>query len=141
MRGSPLLRTILVLIVLILAAVPVWKLTRPAIVAVVAEDSTPASKAGVRIGLTFANAPLDFQLLHLGKVIWEGKSPGATASKDFEMEFPKEGIDLEIKAGWPSGTTISAVRVTVTVGNGTALERSAWGTGSVDEVLTFREPE
>ena len=55
------------------------------------------------------------------------------------MEFPKEGIDLEIKAQWPSGTDVSAVRVAITQGNQESIEKSAWGRATLDEVLTFHE--
>ena len=105
--------------------------------------SEPATKAPVHIALTFAHAPADFQVMYLGKVIWpgwEGKQPGETAQKDFSMEFPKEGIDLEIKAEWPPGTPATAVRVAVTHGYGTT-EQTAWGKDSVDTVLTFTDPE
>ena len=141
MRGSPLLRTLVVLLILLGTAVPLWKLTHKTEAAAAIEDSTPAAKSNIHIELTFSRAPAEFQLLHLGKVIWEAKSPGETVRKDFALEFPKEGIDLEIKAAWPPGAAASAVRVSVTPGNGNAIEKSAWGAVSVDEVLTFRDSE
>jgi len=141
MRGAPLLRAVLVIIVLLLAAIPVWKLTHQA-VASTESPGTPASTAESPVGieLTFAHAPADFQVLHLGKVIWEGRQPGETMKKDFAMEFPKEGIDLEIKADWLPGTPPTAVRVTVTHGYGTT-DQTAWGKDNVDAVLTFKDPQ
>jgi hypothetical protein len=140
MRGSPLVRAILIISILLLAIFPLWKLTHK-VEALPAVDSTPAPKASVHIALTFAHAPSGFQLLHLGKVIWEAKSPGESAQKEFPMEFPKEGIDLEIKATWPVSSPLTAVRVSVTPGNGGAIEKTAWGNGGLDEVLTFRESD
>lgn len=140
MRGSPLLRATLIIAILLLALFPLWKLTHKA-GAVSAPDAAPASKASVHVELTFAHAPLEFQLLHLGKVIWEAKPPGEPTQKDFEMEFPKEGIDLEIKATWPDAAPITAVRVSVTPGNGDPIEKTAWSKGSMEEVLTFRESD
>jgi hypothetical protein len=139
MRGSPLLRTFVVLFILILAAFPIWKLTHKAERVAVAEQEVSGAKRSVRVELAFAPAPAEFQLLHLGKIIWEAKSPGETAEKEFEMEFPKEGIDLEIKSAWASGASNGAVRVSVTPGDAGTIEKTAWGTGSVDEVLTFCE--
>lgn len=141
MRGAPLLRAVLVIIVLLLAAIPVWKLTHQTVEAsTVSEATAPAAESPVGIELTFAHPPLDFQVLHLGKVIWEGKQPGETVRKDFAMEFPKEGIDLEIKADWLPGTPLTAMRMTVTHGYG-STEQTAWGKDNVDAVLTFKDPE
>jgi len=141
MRGSPLLRTVIVILILILASIPIWKLTHKAKAVVAAPEAVHAAKTGVRVDLSFVRSPLEFQLLHLGKVIWEEKSPPEMIGKNFEMEFPKEGVDLEIKAAWTSGTPVAAVRVSITHGNGNPIQKSAWGTGSVDEVLTFCESE
>jgi hypothetical protein len=138
MRGSPLVRATLIIAILLLALIPLWKLTHKAQAAAFA-DAAPAAKASVRVELTFAHAPSDFQILNLGKVIWEEKSPGETTQKNLAMEFPKEGIDLEVKATWPAATPLTAVRVCVTPGNDSAIEKSAWGKGTLDEVLTFRE--
>ena len=140
MRGSPLLRAIVVIAVLLLAAIPIWKMTHQAAASM---DLTPASPAGespVGIELSFAHAPLGFQVLHLGKVVWEAKQPGETAQKDFDMQFPKEGIDLEVKAEWLPGTPLTAVRMKVTHGYG-STEQTVWGKEKVDKVLTFTDPQ
>lgn len=141
MRGSPLVRAILIIAVLLLAIFPLWKLTHKAETVSVAADSAPAPKASVHLELTFAHPPSEFQLLHLGKVIWEAKQPAESVQKDFAMEFPKEGIDLEIKAAWPASAPLTAVRVSVTPGNDNAIEKTAWGKGDLDEVLTFRQSD
>jgi hypothetical protein len=141
MRGSPVFRAIVVIVLLLLAAIPLWRLTHAAGVA--SMDSAPvapAAAARVHIELTFAHAPSGFQVLHLGKVIWEAKQSGETAQKDIPMEFPKEGIDLEIKADWPPATPLTAVRAVVTHGE-TPIEKTVWGRGSLDEVMTFIDPQ
>ena len=56
------------------------------------------------------------------------------------MQFPKDGIDLEVKADWLPGTPLTAVRVTVTHSYG-STEQSAWGKEKVDAVLTFKDPQ
>jgi hypothetical protein len=94
----------------------------------------------VHIELTFAQPAASFQVLHLGKVIWEAKQAGTAAQKDFTMEFPKEGIDLELKAEWTPGTPETAVRMTVTHGYDSS-DKTVWGKGSLDEVMTFADPQ
>ena len=138
MHGSPISRTLIVVVVLMFTAFPLWKLTHPALVHVPVVSAAAAAKIKLEIGLTFVKAPIQFQLLHLGKVIWESQSPADTESKAFDLEFPKEGIDLEIKATWPEGTQVSAVQVSVAPGVRDPIQKSAWGQASLDEVLTFQ---
>lgn len=141
MRGSPLFRAFFIILVLLLMAIPLWRLTHKAEAVMNVSTAPTAIKAPVHIQLTFAHEATGFQVLYLGKVIWEGKEPGLTEQKDFALEFPKEGIDLEIKAEWTPATPETAVRVTVTHNYG-STEQSAWATkGSLDKVLTFADPQ
>lgn len=140
MHGSPILRALIVVVVLLLAAIPVWSLTHQARAANHSAEAAPASLTTIRVTLTFAHTPEDFQVLYLGKVILSGKDPGFEFQKDVEMDFPKEGIDLEVKADWPPATPYTAVRVAVRHGYGT-VEKTAWGKDNVDEVLTFQDPK
>ncbi len=140
MRGSPLLRAVFALVVLALVAIPIWKLTHQVAASMDSTAVTPDAKAPVHIALTFAHAPVGFQVLYLGKVVWEERQPADTVQKDFSMEFPKEGIDLEIKAEWLPGTPLTAMRVTVAHGYSSS-EQTAWGKESVDAVLTFKDPQ
>ena len=141
MRGSPLLRAAIVIAVLLLAAIPVWKLTHQAVATMdTGGPATPAGESPVTVELTFAHPPEDFQVLSLGKVVWDGKQPGASAQKNFNLHFPPDGIDLEIKANWLPGTPMTAVRVKVTHGYG-STEQTAWGKDNVDAVLTFKDPQ
>lgn len=140
MRGSPLLRAIAVIAVLLLAAIPIWKMTHQAKASMDLVALSPSSnESPVHIALAFAHAPEEFQVLYLGKEIWDGK-PGEPLEKDFSMEFPKEGIDLEVKAEWLPGTPLTAVRMTLTHNYGTS-EQTVWGKGNVDAVLTFKDPQ
>ena len=140
MRGSPVVRTIVIVAVLLLMAVPVWKLTHraEASISVIISQATPSNRPSVNISLTFAHPASGFKLMHLGKEIWEGKNPERVVQKDFTMDFPVEGIDLELKAQWSDGTPLTAVRVSVVHGD-SHIERTVWGTGTLDEVLTFKD--
>ena len=139
MHGSPLLRTLGVVAILLLTAFPLWKLTHPRAASIPIVSSTVTAQTKVEIGLIFVKPPKAFQLLHLGQMIWESRSPAETATQVFDMDFPKEGIDLEIKASWPEGTKVSAVQVSVTPGTRDPIRKSAWGQSTLDEVLTFHE--
>lgn len=139
MRGSPLLRGIVAIGVLLLLAIPIWKLTHKAEAVMAAQPETAAAHSPVTIQLTFAHPASGFQILHLGKVLWESGQPALKMQKDFTLDYPKEGIDLEVKATWPPGTPDTAIRVLVTHDYG-SVERTAWAEKSkMDAVLTFAE--
>ncbi len=138
MRGWPLNRAVVVFLILLATSIPVWKLTHGDSAAAAQARPAPVSKESVHIALAFAHPPGGFQLIALGKTIWIGDGENKDLEKDFGMAFPKEGIDLEIKANWPPGTPLTAVRVSVTPDAGLPMERTAWGEGSLDEVLTFQ---
>jgi len=122
-------------------AIPLWNLTHKAEAVMDLSTAPTAAKAPVRIQLTFAHEATGFQVLYLGKVIWEGKEPGLVTQKNFDMEFPKAGIDLEVKAEWTPATPETAVRMTVTHAYG-STEQTAWAAkGSLDKVLTFVDPQ
>ncbi|MDD5261514.1 MAG: hypothetical protein PHD76_06650 [Methylacidiphilales bacterium] len=141
MRGSPLIRTCVVLALLLLAALPLWRLTRShgAPVATVAPEiaaNEPAKKLSVH--LKFVHAPRSFRLLYLGKTLWNPSVNGAESFKtELGIPFPKEGIDLELKAQWPEGTPETAVRLDVQTPEGASLHKTVWGKGAIDEILTF----
>ena len=123
---------------LLLTAIPLWNLTHKKEKKIALIELAALAKTQVKIDLIFVQPPVQFQVLQFGKIIWENQSPTETAAKEFEIEFPKEGIDLEIKASWPVETKISAVKMTVTPGTLEPIEKSAWGKASLDEVLTFQ---
>lgn len=125
--------------VLLLAAIPIWKMTHEARASMDLTTASSVGESAVKVELGFAHAPLGFQVLYLGKVVWEAKDPGESASRDFDIQFPKEGIDLEVKAEWLPGTPLTAVRVKVTHSYG-SMEQTVWGRGKVDKVLTFTDP-
>jgi hypothetical protein len=60
-----------------------------------------------------------------------------TAEKDIAMNYPKEGVDLEYNVVWPPGTPLSAARLSVAANEGEPVEKTLWGEGQVDDVLSF----
>src|SRR4051794_34568218 len=120
MRGSPLLRAFLVVAALLLLLIPLLRLTKAstATAATVAPSKEEATKKAiaVHIELTSTRVPLQFEVLHLGKVVWSGVATQNQVQKELEIEFPKEGVDFELKGNWKEGDALNAVKLTVTPG-------------------------
>ncbi len=141
MRGSPLLRALLAFGLILLCALPLARLTTAR--AVRSEPTTPAEGAGsaaireIQLKLTFTALPSAVRVRHLGRDIWSAKPTAAEIEQTVKIPFPKEGVDLEFEAKFPDGAPLAAMRVQLTDPDGGEHERTCWGTGEIDEVLTF----
>lgn len=135
MLGSPLIRAAVAVAVLLLLLLPLRSFTaahEPA--AMAATASTPETSTHLEIVST--KSPFTFSVEHLGKVIWQGRSEGASSATDVQLPIPAEGIDLALKMGWADGGT-AAAKLILTHGDNDPVERTAWGDGSASDVLTF----
>jgi len=139
MHGSPFIRTVVVMVALLAAAAPLWRMTHEAVAEVVIPAvAAKEAKSEVHLAVAFAQKPLRFEVDYLGKPVWEAEVVnGLTAEKDIAMEYPKEGVDLEYKVTWPPGTGLTAARLAVGANDAEAVERTLWGTGGVDDVVSF----
>jgi hypothetical protein len=136
-RGSPLLRALVAFLVLLALGAPLWRLTQPAgvpVAAPVAEAKTEAQP--VRLRLTFSHVPKSMRVLHLGEEVWTESAPAAEVEREFRLPFPREGIELQFDIAWPE-EGLAAMRAQLTTPDGTELEKSIWGRGSVSEVAAF----
>ena len=137
MRGSPLLRALLAFLAILALGWPLRELTsastapraQPAAVAVEARE--------VGLKLTFTLVPKSVKVLHLGQEVWVETAPQAELEQTLQLAYPDEGIDLQVQIEWPADAPLAAVRVTLTDPAGEAHEKSVWGRGSVEEVVTF----
>jgi hypothetical protein len=129
---------VLAFLAILALGLPLWKLTGGAAEAVVAvpTNATDAKAAPVRLQLTFTAVPTSVKVLHLGKEIWTETPGKAEMERTFQLEYPKEGIDLQFDIEWP-GEGICAMRASLTDPEKTVHEKSVWGHGAVSEVLTF----
>jgi hypothetical protein len=140
-RGSPLIRALIVFLAILALGFPLRELTRgnaapqenPADTA--AEVKTPEVNA-VGLQLTFTLVPTSLRVLHLGKEVWKADSPSAEMEAELKLEFPKEGVDLQFEIEWP-GDTLAAMRAILTDPEGNPHEKTVWGSGPVTEVVTF----
>jgi hypothetical protein len=139
MHGSPLLRTITVILLLLVAAIPLWRMTHEAAAAsVIPVASAPETQTVVHLAVAFAQKPLRFEIRYLGKPIWQSDLvTSLTAEKDIAMPYPKEGVDLEYHVVWPAETPLCAARLSVAPNDAEPVEKTLWGTGDVDDVLSF----
>jgi hypothetical protein len=142
MRGSPLFRAVLVLGALLLLLLPLLRLTRGACTSASANIPSAgpiAEKMKVQFELLSSRVPFHFELRHLGKTIWQGESTEPEVKKEIEMEFPSEGVDLELEGGWRDGEqSAAAVKLTVIPRDGLPRDKSIWAQKDFDEVLTFQ---
>ena len=135
MKGSPLLRALIAFALIALAGVPLWKLTH-ADATVAAPVQVETAAASVALRLTFSDPPESFAVTHLGKAVWAGASHGTDESRDLALPFPKEGVDLVVKVKWP-GEAEGAVRLRLTDPDGNEYDKTFWGRGETEEVVTF----
>ena len=137
MRGSPLLRALLAFLAILSLGYPLWRLTRADVAHAV--EGTPVAPTAREIGLhlTFSTKPSKLRVLHLGKEIWSAAEPAAEVEKTLALAWPQEGIDLQFQVEFPAGSPLAAMRVQVTDPAGHEREKSLWGTGTIDDVLTF----
>jgi hypothetical protein len=140
MRGSPLLRVLLVVITLFAVLWPLRSLTTHRAEGPSATTQTAGtSESNVRLVLTSTLFPFTFEVSHLGKTIWKGEATESSIARDVKLAFPAEGIDLLVEVRWQSDKQ-GAVKLDVAVDNSDAVSKTLWGTSSVNGVLTFVKP-
>ena len=138
MRGSPLARALLAFLAIASLGWPLWQLTRPeASAAPPPKPSAVSIRKAISLHLTFASMPRSFSIRHLDEEVWKEAVPRAEMEKQITLDYPDEGIDLQCHLEWPDDVPVSAVRVQLTDPAGDTHEKSIWGRGTVDEVLTF----
>jgi hypothetical protein len=140
MRGSPLLRVLLVVIALLVILWPLRSLTthRPESPST-SSSAAAAPESNVHLVLTSTSFPFTFEVSHLGKTIWKGEAMESSVARDVKMAFPPEGIDLLVDAKW-QGAQQTAVKLDVTPDSSDTMTKTLWGTGGVSGVLTFAKP-
>lgn len=136
-HGSPLLRAAFAFLLLLLLSLPLWRLTHPAEARPIAQAPVKAGEnKAIHLQLSFTQTPTAVRVLSLGKEIWNEKSPAGEMTHDLTLAYPKEGIDLDFQIDWP-GDALSAARIRLQNPDGKELDKTIWGKGQTDEVVTF----
>jgi len=141
MRGSPLVRAILVVIVLLALLLPLRTLTvRRTETANFPPPPAQVSpeKKKIRLEITSTTVPFKFQIASSGETIWSGEANSPTVATNAELRFPPEGIDLVVDASWTEKKE-TAMRIMLMPQDSPPMAKTMWGTTSVSEVLTFQE--
>jgi hypothetical protein len=139
MRGSPLAQAVLVVAVLLLLLIPLHRLTQreqkppePPVVAVAPKQ--------IHLAIRTTAVPVRFQITFLGRTLWAEEASAPELAKDFDIDFPQEGIDLVVDATWET-KALAAMEIILSLPDGTAIHKTLWGQGTASEVLTFRQEE
>jgi hypothetical protein len=137
MRGSPLIRALLAFLVLLALGIPLRRLIEGQAQEL---EKQPTVESGnlreIELRLEFTTPATGLKVLHLGQEVWSEAAPGAELSRKLTLPYPKEGVELEFKLHWPEGK-LCAARVQVSAGTGEVIEKSLFGQGEVEEVLSF----
>ena len=120
------------------AGLPLWRLTHSP---VVGEQSAgveeKVAQHDIVLVLSFTSAPDSVRVRHLGREIWVQSAPGIEVEETITIPYPEDGVDLQFEAKFSDAAPLAALRVRLTDPAGTIHERSAWGRGEIDEVLTL----
>ncbi len=143
MKGSPLLRALLLLAALLALSVPLRWVTQPETTGNAPSqeearpsDSPPNTDQKLSLVLSFTRGAERIELRHLGKIVWSKEHPGLREVLDLSLPFPQEGVEVGVTVKWP-GAELSALRLQLTTPDGTELDRSAWGSETMEAVLSF----
>lgn len=134
MRGSPFLQALLLAIVLALAGVPVWSLTRPhEHVEPSQPKAAPAETANRDLAVT-STAEAEVELNLSGTVIWRGQP----AAKHFEatISLPADA-ELVASVRWPQRGT-NAVRFQFSRDGEIQTDTTLWGDAEASDVLSLK---
>ncbi len=138
MRGSPLLRALCAFVIIAALGWPLWHLTRPAEVVAGPANPLPVVEGkAIGLQLDFTTPPKSFAVRHLEKDVWVDSAPQSQMERELPLVFPENGVDLVFHFEWPDDAPLAAARVRLTDPHGDVHEKSVWGQGTVDEVLTF----
>jgi hypothetical protein len=139
MRGSPLVQAVLVVAVLLLLLIPLHRLTQREQTPPVQPVASVAPKK-IHLAIRTTAVPIRFEITFLGKTLWAEEASTPEMEKDFDLDFPKEGIDLVVDATWET-KALAAMEITLSLPDGTAIHKTLWGQGTANEVLTFTQDE
>jgi hypothetical protein len=134
--GSPLVRALVALGVLLLLLVPLRSFTTArAKPAAAAPTATPAAETLAHLEIVSTRTPFTFAVSHLGRIVWQGAA-ASPAKTDIKLPIPPQGIDLSLSITW-DGPGEAAAKLIVTHDDNDPVERTVWGEGAASDVLTY----
>ena len=93
MRGSPLLRALLVFLAILALGWPLRQLTQAGDAPREQPKAVVAAAQEVGLRLAFTLVPKSVKVLHLGKEVWSETAPTAELEHALKLAYPDAGID------------------------------------------------
>lgn len=135
MRGSPLLHLILLLIGLALTGVAVWHVAKDRAGNPVPEPAAVSASPSDTYQIVITTSiPASLEITYAGTTV--GKQAATVTDFTTDLALPAEGGDLVVSAQWEPSDLRGAVRVEVSSGGDTLVDKTFWGEGSVHDVCT-----
>ena len=141
MRGSPLIRALLLLLGLLALSWPLRLLLEREAAQVEAARAPAtvleaAAPPRLPLMLTFSQKALRAEIRYAGKSLWLLEHPGLRESCELQIPFPKEGVELLVIVEF-EGEAQGALRLQFTAPDGNEYDRSLWGARTVEAVIPF----
>ncbi|MEO6848478.1 MAG: hypothetical protein ABI443_12245 [Chthoniobacterales bacterium] len=138
MRGQPLLRLILTLLLVALLGLCVWRLTgqrKDFPPPHTSTTKTPAAMTSVKIVLLASHSWEKCQVRYLDRLLID--SGTAESGKSQMVQLPlKNPTDLIINASW-SNTDNHALKIQVLENDTPVFEKTLWGNQTLQDVITI----
>ena len=143
MRGNPLIRLAIAIVVFSLLGIPVWKLTRTHSVSATAVPSASGADSGIReVTLHVAfdlEEPASKVVLSIpaesNLPSWTFQ-PGQAGSANWKTSLPKSGADILVEATWPDEKR-HAFKINLSAPGYAPVEATFWCNGSLRDVVTL----
>ena len=68
-------------------------------------------------------------------ILW-ADARASDVTKTLTLAYPKEGVDLAVEVAWPEDVE-GALRLRLTDPDGNEHDKTLWGRGKMEEVVTF----
>lgn len=135
MRGSPLIQTLAITLLLAAAGFPVWSLTREKPHA--AQPAPGAAKpAGRSIALEItSSAPAAVEIRLAGMLVASSSEPATR--QEYHFSAPAGTADLVLTARWENSGSPNAIRLNARQEGDSVADATFWGETGVEDVLTI----
>lgn len=143
MRGNPLIRLVIAIVVFSLLGIPVWELTRTHSVSANVAPSASGTDSGIQeVTLHVAfdlEEPASRVVLSLpaepNLPSWTFQ-PAQAGSADWKTSLLKSGADILVEATWPDGKR-HALKINLSAPGYAPVEKTFWCNGSLRDVVTL----
>ena len=142
MRGSPLILTLVVSVLLALAGIPVWSLTRPHKHEVPIKTPDPATLSTRSIDLVITStAAVEVELRMADKVVWRSGEAGQSFAASLNLPGETSAWELVSQVKWAASPSPQAARFQFSYDGETLADTTVWGQTLTEEVIVLSNPQ